>query len=88
MPPPLPLIHAFGILRAYVRDFQPLRARQFKVAFAVATWIDHRGLAARADEVGQVGQTGRLDFFEQHIVSLHSKKRDRREPIPLLKKFK
>ena len=45
-------------------DLQPLGARHFDIAFAVAARIDDGGLSARTDQVGQVGQAGCLDFLE------------------------
>src|SRR3546814_2649587 len=58
-------------------DLQPFGARHFDIAFAIAARIDDRRLAARTDEIGQVGQAGRLDFFEQHICLLCVGKRKR-----------
>ncbi len=66
-------------------NLQPLGACHFHIAFAVAARIDDGCLAARTNQVGQVGQAGCLDFLEQHDASFDDKKLDRREPILLSK---
>src|SRR6266699_5205674 len=50
----------------HVLDLEALRGRLVNILIDVALRIDYRGLAVRADQVGSVGQTSKIELLEIH----------------------